>query len=166
MGEKKLVLKLEVVDAKEKKKAMKTVTGLIGIDFVSMDLKEKKMTVVGMIDPVRVVSRLRKFWRTEVVSIGPAKEPEPKKEEKKEEPKKEEPKKEAAKEEKKEEPKKEEPKKEEEKKKEEPKEEKKEKDPNEQVAELVKMYRAYNPQMTVHYVVHSCEEDPTACVIC
>ncbi|CAA6673720.1 unnamed protein product [Spirodela intermedia] len=142
MGQ-KLVLKLDLNDPKEKKKALKAVTALIGIDFVCMDMKDKKMTVVGMADPIRVVGRLRKFWRTDVVSVGPAKEPEPKKEEKKEEPKKEEPKKEEAK--------KEEPKKE-------AKEEKK--DPNEQV------HRAFQPPMTVHYVVHSCEEDPTSCVIC
>ena len=127
-------------------------------------MKDKKMTVVGIIDPVKVASRLRKFWPTNVLSVTPVKPPEPKKEEpKKEEAKKEEPKKEEPK---KEEPKKEEPKKEEPKKEESKEgETKKEKDPNEQAAELVKMYRAYNPQMTVHYVVHSSEEDPNSCVI-
>lgn len=129
-----------------------------------MDMKEKKLTVIGTVDPVNVVSKLRKYWpAAELVTVGPAKEPE-----KKEEPKKEEPKKEEAK---KEEPKKEEPKKEEappakkeEPKKEEPKKEEEKKiDP---VLELVRAYRAYNPHMTTHYYVHSMEENPNACTIC
>ncbi|GFP88932.1 hypothetical protein PHJA_001036900 [Phtheirospermum japonicum] len=55
-----------------------------------MDMKEKKLTVVGDVDPVEIVSKLRKFWHTEIVTVGPAKEPEKKKEdqEKKNEAKK------------------------------------------------------------------------------
>ena len=45
-----------------------------------MDMKEKKLTVVGDIDPVEVVSKLRKVWHTEILTVGPAKEPEKKKE--------------------------------------------------------------------------------------
>lgn len=138
-----------------------------------MDMKEKKLTVIGLVDPVNVVSKLRKYWPTDIISVGPAVEPkkeEPKKEEgKKEEGKKEgeegkkegeEAKKEEGKkeEEKKEEPKKDEPKKEEEKKKEAP--------PLDPVSELVKAYRAYNPHMTTYYYVQSMEENPNACVIC
>ncbi|XP_043805120.1 heavy metal-associated isoprenylated plant protein 39 isoform X2 [Manihot esculenta] len=139
-----------------------------------MDMKEKKLTVIGTVDPVSVVSKLRKHWQTDIVSVGPAKEPE-----KEEEPKKEEPKKE-------EEAKKEEPKKEEEAKKEEPnKEETKEEEPKkgeekeeekskeaaaapppDPVLELVKAYKAYNPQLTTYYYVQSIEENPNACVIC
>lgn len=143
-----------------------------------MDMKEKKLTVIGSVDPVNVVSKLRKYWPTDIISVGPAVEPkkeEPKKEEgKKEEGKKEgeegkkegeEAKKDEAKkeEEKKEEPKKEEPKKEEEKKEE---EKKKEAPPPDPVSELVKAYRAYNPHMTTYYYVQSMEENPNACVIC
>lgn len=59
-----------------------------------MDMKDKKLTVTGDIDPVTIVSKLRKLCHTEIVSVGPAKEPEKKKEEpKKEEPKKDEKKK-------------------------------------------------------------------------
>ena len=53
-----------------------------------MDMKDKKLTVIGDIDPVDVVSKLRKLCHTEILSVGPAKE-----EKKKEEPKKDEPKK-------------------------------------------------------------------------
>lgn len=146
-----------------------------------MDMKERKLTVIGTVDPVSVVSKLRKHWPTDIISVGPAVEP------KKEEPKKEEPKKEEEKKDeegKKDGAKKEEAPKDDAKKGEEPKkegekkeEEKKKEDekavapvaappPPDPVLELVKAYRAYNPHMTTYYYVQSMEENPNACVIC
>lgn len=60
-----------------------------GIDSISMDMKERKLTVIGDIDPVVIVGKLRKQWHVEIITVGPPKEPEKKKEEpKKEEDKK------------------------------------------------------------------------------
>jgi len=113
-----------------------------GLESISMDMKEKKMTVTGEIDPVVIVSKLRKVYQTEIISVGPAKEPEKKKEDskKKEDPKNKD-------------------------------ESKKDGSKNQaqvvQVADLSKAYQAY-PQYLypIYYCVSSVEEDPNACVIC
>ncbi|KAK6155646.1 hypothetical protein DH2020_009894 [Rehmannia glutinosa] len=150
---KKVVLKLEYADEKIKQKAMQKVSGLSGLESIALDPKDKKLTVTGNIDPVAVVAKLRKLCHTEIVSVGPAKEPEKKKDEpKKDEAKKDEPKK---------------------------GDDKKKDGPKEDPAQMLKAYQAYYQQPYYQYQPYhqppavapppyynrGVEEDPNGCVI-
>ncbi|CAN4101379.1 unnamed protein product [Withania somnifera] len=77
----KVELKLECLDEKVKQKIMKKVSVVEGLDSISIVTKEKKLTVTGNVDPVELVSKLKKLSHTEILFVGPAKEPEKKKEE-------------------------------------------------------------------------------------
>ncbi|CAD5181306.1 unnamed protein product [Musa acuminata subsp. malaccensis] len=87
----KVVVKVGVHDGQDKRRAMEAVSSFKGIDTISVDLKDKKLTVIGRIDPVRLTRKLRKHYHAEILSIRSEKE-----EEKKEEPEKSEEKEEGA----------------------------------------------------------------------
>ncbi|TXG53642.1 hypothetical protein EZV62_018898 [Acer yangbiense] len=78
---KKVVMKLEINDAKATKKAMETVVDTSGVDSFSMDMKNNELTMKGNIVAEDVVIKLRKICKTELVSIEPAKGPGEKKKE-------------------------------------------------------------------------------------
>lgn len=61
-----------------KTKVLKAVTKVIGIDEVSADLEKQMLIVIGDVDPVCVVARVRKIGKiAEIVSVGPPKKPDP-----------------------------------------------------------------------------------------
>ncbi|PIN27204.1 Copper chaperone [Handroanthus impetiginosus] len=79
---KKVVLKVDFADDKIKQKVMKMVFSLQGLESISFDQKDKMLTVTGHMNPEDLVAKVEKVCSTDIVSVGPAKEP------KKEEPKK------------------------------------------------------------------------------
>ncbi|KAJ1376535.1 Heavy metal-associated domain superfamily [Sesbania bispinosa] len=88
MAQQKVVLKvLTMIDEKTKKKAIEAAADIYGVDSIAADVKEQKLTVIGEMDTVAVVKKLKKVGKVDIVSVGPAKEE--KKEEKKDENKEE-----------------------------------------------------------------------------
>ncbi|XP_059069515.1 heavy metal-associated isoprenylated plant protein 39-like [Cryptomeria japonica] len=66
-----MVLQLTIETVKRKRKALQVVAKVEGVDSVAVDMEEKKMTVIGKVDPVVVTSKLRKsgFCFAELVSV-------------------------------------------------------------------------------------------------
>uniref|UniRef100_K7LDL7 HMA domain-containing protein n=1 Tax=Glycine max TaxID=3847 RepID=K7LDL7_SOYBN len=54
----KVILKVALHDDRIKKKAMKTTSGLPGLESISIDVNDMKLVLLGDIDPV---SKLRKW---------------------------------------------------------------------------------------------------------
>ncbi|GJW56174.1 Toll/interleukin-1 receptor domain-containing protein, partial [Tanacetum coccineum] len=69
-GKKKVVLKVELSGDIEKQKVMKAASSITGVDSISVDMKEGKLTLTGDVDPLTIVSRLRKLVTTTMLSVG------------------------------------------------------------------------------------------------
>ncbi|KAI3516564.1 hypothetical protein L1887_15483 [Cichorium endivia] len=70
---KKVVVKVDVHDNKHKRKVLKTISGLSGIESLEMDMRDNKLTVVGHVDPIDIVRILSNCCHAEIVAVGPVK---------------------------------------------------------------------------------------------
>jgi len=71
---KEMVFRVALENETSKRRAMKAVAAVEGVESVAVDLKERKMTVIGDVDPVLLTIKLRKIGFTELLSVDPAKE--------------------------------------------------------------------------------------------
>lgn len=85
---KKIVVRVDINCEKCKRRAMETIAGVEGVDSIAVDGKTSQITVIGDADPVNLTESLRAFGSAQLVSVGPAKEPEKKPDEKKPDDKK------------------------------------------------------------------------------
>ncbi|KAK4431379.1 Heavy metal-associated isoprenylated plant protein 39 [Sesamum alatum] len=69
----KVVLKMDVNDDREIRKAFQIASSFYGLQSVSLDRRQKKFTLVGNFDPIAMVQKLRKSLLTDIVSVGPTK---------------------------------------------------------------------------------------------
>lgn len=75
---KKTEVKVSINCHKCKKEVLNAVTKLQGVDQVTVDAAKGMLTVVGEVDPVCVVSKVRKTGKNaEIMSVGPPKKPDP-----------------------------------------------------------------------------------------
>ncbi|THU70261.1 hypothetical protein C4D60_Mb08t23160 [Musa balbisiana] len=92
---KRIVVRVGLEGDKDKIKAMKAVCSIEGkatvrfttlfrvsnptfepqVDSVSPDMDQKRLTVIGFVDPIVVVIKLRKYWCTELLLVALANEP-------------------------------------------------------------------------------------------
>ncbi|KAK2998871.1 hypothetical protein RJ639_022881 [Escallonia herrerae] len=85
----KTVLKVDITCEKCKKKLLKAVSGLQGVDKIEIDRTKGTLTVTGEADPYEIIVRTKKAGKfVEVVSIGPPPAPPKKPDEKKPDEKK------------------------------------------------------------------------------
>ncbi|KAI3899064.1 hypothetical protein MKW92_001964 [Papaver armeniacum] len=72
----KIIVDVDFHDDRCRQKAMNSVTSLLGINSVSMDIEKKQLTIIGDFDAVDIVKKLRKRnYHAKMVFLGPAEEP-------------------------------------------------------------------------------------------
>ncbi|GKB85626.1 heavy metal-associated isoprenylated plant protein 39, partial [Tanacetum coccineum] len=69
----KTVYGVEIYNDKCKKKAMKAISSLEGIQSIHINMKDKKLTVVGVINPVYGYKKLAKVCNAEILLVEPIK---------------------------------------------------------------------------------------------
>ncbi|KHN36080.1 hypothetical protein glysoja_003203 [Glycine soja] len=73
---KKTVLKVDISCLKCKRKLLKIVSSLQGVDKIEADEGKGTLTVTGDADPYEIIVRIRKAGKhAEVVSVGPPRDP-------------------------------------------------------------------------------------------
>ncbi|XP_026408948.1 heavy metal-associated isoprenylated plant protein 39-like isoform X2 [Papaver somniferum] len=78
----KIIVSVDFHDDRCRQKAMNSVTGLLGINSISMDIEKKQLTIIGDFDAVDIIKKLRKKdYHANMVFLGPAEEPKKKPEE-------------------------------------------------------------------------------------
>ncbi|KAL2513832.1 Heavy metal transport/detoxification superfamily protein [Forsythia ovata] len=79
MATKKIELKVTINCEKCKTEVLKPVAKLTGIDEVTLNAEKGTLTVVGSVDPVSIITAIRKTGKfVEITSVGPPKKPDPK----------------------------------------------------------------------------------------
>ncbi|GAA0141366.1 hypothetical protein LIER_02522 [Lithospermum erythrorhizon] len=67
---------ISIHDQRSQTKIMKAITKLEGVDEVYVDKENKKITIKGEVDPVKVVKQIRKTGHNvEIISVGPPEPP-------------------------------------------------------------------------------------------
>ncbi|XAR61728.1 hypothetical protein NMG60_11016231 [Bertholletia excelsa] len=71
----KTIVSVELFCSKCKRKVMKLISAIEGIDSIVLDPSKNTVTVIGEADPVCIINRVRKFRKcAEIKSVGPSKE--------------------------------------------------------------------------------------------
>ncbi|KAM0031449.1 putative heavy metal-associated domain, HMA, heavy metal-associated domain superfamily [Helianthus debilis subsp. tardiflorus] len=74
----KMEVKVNMHCVRCRTEVLKSVTKLLGIEEVSVDLEKQMLVVVGDVDPVKVVKRIKKTGkRAEIITVGPPAKPKP-----------------------------------------------------------------------------------------
>ncbi|XP_022734639.1 heavy metal-associated isoprenylated plant protein 39-like isoform X2 [Durio zibethinus] len=63
-----------MTDDKTKQKAIEAAADIFGVDSIAADLKDQNLTVIGQMDAVAIVKKLKKVGKVDILSVGPAKE--------------------------------------------------------------------------------------------